>query len=204
MGIGSIRTTRNKIVLAGVVGGLGLAQLITGGVLGADVYDWGLSAFCVLTALSAISLCGYIVAKKGEAHTELAFGLYFALFLANLQSTFVLGSTTAPLAEKYAQDVLEIYEEIIDEMLTTSCLNCMNAEDIIETQVLDANTQNFAGEATFTVLSVLQLVVMGVGCAVYLNNVGLTELGLVPGACAGEPEQDAGFGPRDELGFDEL
>eukprot|EP00750_Incisomonas_marina_P019511 INCI3475.1.p1 GENE.INCI3475.1~~INCI3475.1.p1 ORF type:complete len:208 (+),score=35.62 INCI3475.1:123-746(+) len=200
-----LRQPHIKIIFAGAITAISVAQIITGSALGGDVYSWGICAFSLLTGFAGISYGGYSLFRRGDVDRELAFALCVSILLANLQSTFVLGACTAPLAESYAVEILGIYEEVVDEILTKECSDCLNTEDTIEAQVLVANSQNFGGEAAFLVLSILQVILLGIGCFVNFDNHALGELDVVPNSCLSLQDNKApGSGEHDELGFDEL
>ncbi len=57
---------------------------------------------------------------------------------------------------RYAVEILGVYTDIVDEMMSKQCSVCLNTEQTIEAQVLAAHSQNYAGEVAYVVLSVLQ------------------------------------------------
>lgn len=111
----------------------------------------------MLTGLAGLGYGGYVLFKRGEVDTELAFAICISILLTNLQAVFVLGACTAPLAETYARDVLDIYRDLIEDMFSKQCSNCMKAEDAIEDQVLSASSQKFGGEIAYLMLSLFQV-----------------------------------------------
>ena len=186
MVLGALRTIQARLAIAVVVGSLGIAQFITGCALGSDVYKWGtfihhiflsssvlgccfdidihaqhlhagLCAFTVLTALAGIGLGGHVLFYKGRVDLQIECGLFFSFFLVNLQSVFVMSAASAPLAENFANNILSAYEDVVSDFFGSLCSGCMDAESTITDQMLDSNSQNFAGETAFVVLSVLQV-----------------------------------------------
>jgi len=117
----------------------------------------GISAFTVISALAVVAFAGYCLFLRDAVDKQLAFGLCVSLLLVNLQAMFVLGACTAPLAENFANEIMSIYEDIIDEMLTSECTSCMETEDIIQSTMVDANSQNYGAEAAYCILSVVQV-----------------------------------------------
>jgi hypothetical protein len=73
---------------------------------------------------------------------------------------------------RYANEVIGVYTDIVDEMLGKECSACLNTESTIELQVMAANAQNFGGEIAYVVLSFLQARLLPLpsfgGCAAWL------------------------------------
>lgn len=117
-------------------------------------------AFALCTAIASVAYSLYTLFGWNDNLRSVVFGLNVSLLLMNLQSIFVLGAATAPLAENFAEEVINVYEAFIDEMLGKYCTACMDAEDVVKTQMLSANSQLYGVEWFFVIASVLQVFII--------------------------------------------